>query len=173
MFPDNTVLCNFATVHAIPLLGQILDGRGRWAEAIAHEAHLSSRYLPDLASLPSLGWLGDPIEVDDYVDIEAIELIRRSVFGGLANEPKKHLGEAQTCHIIRNREEFKGSYWVTDDQQALRYARFQGITTLDTMDLISEGCAYGILTRQSGFSLLRRMKDSGRSLRIPENPAHL
>ncbi|GAA2490405.1 hypothetical protein GCM10010406_28160 [Streptomyces thermolineatus] len=37
-FPDNTVLCNFAAVDRLPLLEKVLDGRGRWTQAVAHEA---------------------------------------------------------------------------------------------------------------------------------------
>jgi hypothetical protein len=62
-FPDNTVLCNFATVGALALLEQVLDGRGRWVEAIAHEAEQSARYLPALAQV------GPPITTRDTADL--------------------------------------------------------------------------------------------------------
>ena len=35
LFPDNTVLCNFGTVGRLDLLRKVLDGCGRWTEAVA------------------------------------------------------------------------------------------------------------------------------------------
>ncbi|MCG3039466.1 hypothetical protein L7D48_02570 [Streptomyces sp. S1A] len=47
-FPDNTVLCNFAAVDRLSLLEKVLDGRGRWTQAVAAEAGRSARYWPKL-----------------------------------------------------------------------------------------------------------------------------
>ncbi|GII94658.1 hypothetical protein [Sinosporangium siamense] len=172
-FPDNTVLCNFATVSRLPLLEQVLRGRGRWVEAIALEAEKSSRYLPQLTTLAQAGWLGDPIEIDDPDEIDRVERIRRAVFGGLREEPLKHLGEAQTCHVILTWEEFKGSYWISDDRDALEYARAQGVPTRDTADLISEAVMEGCCTREEGFQLLLRMREANRHVRLPGHPCQL
>lgn len=38
IFPDNTVLCNFAAVERIDLLMDWLRGRGRWCAAVHREA---------------------------------------------------------------------------------------------------------------------------------------
>jgi hypothetical protein len=145
-FPDNTVFCNFAAVSQVPLLEAVLRGRGRWVEAIAAEVEASARYLPDLRLVCAGGWLGDPIEITELEDIREIDRIRRAVFGGTDAEPTKHLGEAQTCHVLLNRTEFSGSFWITDDRDAAEYARRQGITTRDTMDLVSEAVAEGCCT---------------------------
>ena len=47
------VLCDFAAVDRLDLLRSVLDGRGRWTEAVAYEARKSARYLPALAMLAS------------------------------------------------------------------------------------------------------------------------
>jgi predicted nucleic acid-binding protein len=138
-FPDNTVLINFACVSRLDLLEEILRGRGRWTEAIADEAQRSARFYPELSNVVRGAWLGEPIEVADREDQIAIERVRRAAFGGSAHEPRKHLGEAQTCHVIRTNPEFAASFWITDDYDAAEYAKRQGITTLDTQGLISEG----------------------------------
>jgi predicted nucleic acid-binding protein len=122
-FPDNTVLCNFAAVDALTLLEQVLDGRGRWVEAIAHEAKQSAR----------------------------------------------HLGEAQTCHVVLNWAAYAGSVWVTDDREAQVYARRRGITTRDTADLVSEALTYGYVDRSAGYQLLLDMRAAGRFLRVPDH----
>ncbi|MDX6744516.1 hypothetical protein [Actinocorallia sp. A-T 12471] len=172
-FPDNTVFCNFASVSRLPLLQAVLRGRGRWVEAIASEATASGRFYPDLHSISRDGWLGEPIEITDYTEIAQIERLRRSVFGGSAAQPTKHLGEAQTCHVLLNRPEFAGSHWITDDRDASEYARAQGITTRDTMDLVSEAVAEGCCRRDEGYKLLHEMTALGRRLRIPTHPSHL
>ena len=65
VFPDNTVLCNFAAIDRVDLLATILRGRGRWVEAVAYEAERSSRYLPGLRRIAREGWLGEPIGIED------------------------------------------------------------------------------------------------------------
>ncbi|WP_433413985.1 hypothetical protein ACQP1V_32745 [Microtetraspora malaysiensis] len=171
-FPDNTVLCNFAVVRKLPLLRQILRERGRWTEAIAFEADRSARYYPDLRTVAVEGWLGEPIEID-IEEAHVVERVRRAVFGGTRQEPLKHLGEAQTCHVIRHWPEFTGAYWITDDYDAQEYARNVGITTRDTADLISEGVSEGYCSRNDGYKVLQLMRQEGMHLRVPPNQAHL
>lgn len=81
-FPDNTVLCNFAVVDRVPPLEKVLDGRGRWTEAVAHEAERSARRIPRLRDVVSLGMLGEPIAITDVEEIAAVDRVRRAVFGG-------------------------------------------------------------------------------------------
>jgi predicted nucleic acid-binding protein len=173
VFPDNTVLCNFAAIRRVELLAEILRGRGRWVEAVAYEADRSSRYLPDLRLVARDGWLGEPIEIDEPKHAEQVERIRRAVFGGTDSEPTRHLGEAQTIHLIRTTPEFNGSWWVTDDREALDYGRRQGLTVKDTMGLFAEAVAMGELTATEAFQVLTRMRDAGRNLRLPNSASEL
>ncbi|SDI90815.1 hypothetical protein SAMN05444157_0743 [Frankineae bacterium MT45] len=143
LFPDNTVLCNFASVHRLDLLRSVLNGNGRWTEAIAYEASRSAAYLPDLRTLASDGWLGEPIEFESDADVAAVERLRRSAFGGTSDAPLQHLGEAQTCHLLLSRPEFAGAWWISDDREALRFARFRGITTWETSDLLELAATNG------------------------------
>jgi len=173
LFPDNTVLCDFAAVDRLDLLRSILGGRGRWTEAVAYEASRSERYLPALASLNTEAWLGEPIEVTQEADIQQIERIRRAVFGGTESRPLLHLGEAQSCYLILNWAEFAGSWWITNDRDALRYARFKGITTRETIDLMSIAVSNGDIPVRSAFDLMKQMADADRSLRLPQSAAEL
>lgn len=173
LFPDNTVLCNFASVNRLDLLNSVLDRRGRWTEAVAYEATRSARVLPDLGQLAAADWLGEPIEIDDESEIRQINAIRRAVFGGTDDETLKHLGEAQTCFVILKRSEFAGSWWISDDREALRYARLQGIITRETIDLVSIAVINGDIGTQEGFGLMQKMADQGRCLRLPGSAADL
>ena len=173
LFPDNTVLCNFAAVRRLDLLAAVLNGRGRWTAAVEYEAGRSAQHLPDLARLQQEGWLDEPVEITDDAHQRQVERIRRAVFGGTEDKPLQHLGEAETCFVIKEWTEFAGSWWISDDRDALRYARFQKIRTYETVDLMSLGVANGDVSVKDGFELLTQMNKKGRSLRLPRNAAEL
>ncbi|MFV2115336.1 hypothetical protein ACFHW0_23775 [Micromonospora sp. LOL_025] len=173
LFPDNTVLCNFAAVDRLDLLKSVLNGRGRWTEAVAYEASRSASVLSALHRLASEGWLGEAIEVTDESDIQQINRIRRAVLGGTDDKPLQHLGEAETCYVIEHWPELAGSWWISDDQEALRLARFRGITTRETIDLVSMAVLNGDLLTREGFTLMQAMSQQGRRLRLPASAADL
>ena len=129
--------------------------------------------LPDLRRVASEGWLGNAIEVTDEADIQQINHIRRAVFGGAEYNPLQHLGEAETCHVIEHWPEFAGAWWISDDRDALRFARFRGITTRETIDLVSMAVLDGGLAMREGFDLLQTMSRKGQRLRLPATPADL
>lgn len=137
------------------------------------EVEQSRGYLPDLQRVLEGGWMGEPIVLDSTEEIGQVERIRRTVFGGDLHQRTKHLGEATTCHIVRTRDEFKGAWWVTDDTDALQYARRQGITTMETIDLFRHAVADYDITAHAGFALLLAMDAAGRNLRLPSSPADL
>jgi predicted nucleic acid-binding protein len=173
LFPDNTVLCNFACADRLDLLEAVLNGRGRWTSAVAYEASQSANQLGQLRGLHAGGWLGVPIEIVEEQHVSQIQRIRRLVFGGADDQPLKHLGEAETCFVLKEWDDYVGSWWISDDRDALRYARFQGITTRETIDLIAEAIANGDIDGQSAFNLMKEMEDQGRHLRTPNSPADL
>lgn len=173
LFPDNTVLCNFAAARRLDILETVLDGRGRWTEAVAREAARSTPYLPALSQVPAEGWLGEPIEIDDLADIREIERVRRAVFGGRDNRPRQHMGEAQTCYLIQKWSDFAGSWWISDDKESLRYARGQGITTCETIDLVKIAVSDGTVDVDEAFDLMCRMWDLGRRLTMPRTADEL
>lgn len=135
LFPDNTVLCNFAAIGRVDLLHTFLRERGRWTEALEAEARKSAKVLPDLARVLDGGWMGESISLTDPLHIQRVDVIRRDIFGGLKSEPLKHLGEAQTLFVTHEVEGWKGSTWISDDGDALEFARFQQIPALETIDI--------------------------------------
>lgn len=173
VFPDNTVLCNFAAVDRLGLLAAILNGDGRWAEAVAYEASRSARHLPKLAAVLANGWMGEPIEIDDAADARRVEQIRRVVFGGLEDKPLQHLGESQTCFLIAESGRFDGAWWISDDREAVRYAKLQGITTRETIHLMNAAVVDGLITDRQAFADMRKMVELGRYVRLPKDPAEL
>ena len=135
IFPDATVLCSFAAVHRLGLLEEFFRGRGRWVEAVAFEVDRSARRLRDLASVVTGGWMGQPIEIVSDRAVALVEHLRRDVFGGTAADPLKHLGEGPTCYLLKEEPEWRGSWWVSDDRDALEFARRQGLVVRGTIDI--------------------------------------
>lgn len=111
--------------------------------------------------------------MSDPAEIAAIDGIRRAVFGGTNSEPLRHLGEAQTCYLIKNRPELAGSWWVSDDRETVRYARRQGLIAHETKDLMSMAVAAGDITAADGFALLQTMRSKDRGLRLPKSAMEL
>lgn len=173
VFPDNTVLCNFAAIGRIDLLRTFLGERGRWAEAVAEEARKSAGFLPDLSDLVGGELMGDPIEVVDPAHIRRVEVIRRDVFGGRASQPLKHLGEAQTCFLIHEVEQWRGSTWISDDRDALDFARLQNIPSLETIDIVEHLVAGYEVTARDGMAIMQAMANADRALRLPAKTSDL
>jgi hypothetical protein len=143
------------------------------AEAVAYEASRSAAMLPLLLRLPSEGWLDEPIEITDPADVRKIARIRRAVFGGTDDQPLKHLGEAQTCYVIKNWASFAGSWWISDDTDAIRYAKFQNIITRETIDIFSIAVADGDIRAAEAFGLMNQMATHDWHLRLPNSAEDL
>ncbi|MEU6244576.1 hypothetical protein [Streptomyces sp. NPDC047024] len=172
--PDNTVLCNFGTVGRLDLVRKVLDGHGRWTEAVAEEARRSAAYVRGLTQLRAEGWLGEPIELCTEAEIALADRLRRAVFGGTRSEPMRHLGEAETLTLIQTREEFAGAVWITDDRDAGEYARGRGISVKNTVTLMREAAVAGQIHYTEGHRLLLAMVADGRHIRgIPERAESL
>ena len=173
VFPDNTVLCNFASVNRLELLEGWLRGRGRWTAAVAYEVGRSTTVLPALASIGRDGWLGEPIDIEDAQSVARVETIRRVVFGGAPDRPLQHLGEAQTCFLLAEWSEFTGAWWVTDDEDAYEYAVRRGIASYRTVDIMRHLVADDDLRADEAFALMRRMADRDRGLFVPQRSRDL
>lgn len=172
LFPDNTVLCNFASVDRMSLLRDWLRDRGRWTDAVEAEARRSADHLPSINEVFDEGWLGEAIEPTESED-DKIRTIRRVVFGGTEDAPLEHLGEATTCHLIRNRGEFSNAWWITDDRTAYDFALQQTIIVRDTHDIFCELVTDGDMTAPAAFDLLAEMHSHGRGIRLPDSPKDL
>lgn len=162
LFPDNTVLCNYACVDRIDLLEDLLSGNGRWTQAVEYEASRSSDIWPDMNKLFEKQILGESIEIQDA---EMVQKIRIARLGGDSKKPLQHLGEAETVYLIQNSSDFKGAIWITDDADAFEFGQQQGIVTWDTVTTLQMIVANGDLSAENAHSLLVAMKQRGRNFR--------
>jgi hypothetical protein len=61
MFPDNTVLINFAIINRMDLLERLANGNGQWCATVSGECAESARY-PGLAALSAAEKIfGEPL----------------------------------------------------------------------------------------------------------------
>lgn len=162
LFPDNTVICNFAAVERIDLFSTLIGEHGRWTQAVEFEAKKSRSALPAVGQIIDSRLLGQPLEV---ADADAVGRIREAEFGGKETEPLKHLGESETCYLLRHDSRFRDARWITDDLAAYDYGKRQGILTWDTFDCFQSLVANYEIAAEQAFDLMNAMVDRERSPR--------
>ena len=59
--------------------------------------------------------------------------------------------------MIKNWASFAGSWWISDDGDALRYAKFQNIITRETIDIFCIAVADGDIGAAEAFGLMNQM----------------
>ena len=65
LFPDNTVLINFAVISRMDLLGRLANGNGRWCATVATECAESAKRA-ELAALDGAAEIfGEPLFPDE------------------------------------------------------------------------------------------------------------
>lgn len=160
-FPDNSTLCNFGAVGQIRLLERVLRDRGRWSSAVRYEVQQSIGHLPDLGVLVQENWLGEPLEIPSNQMLQ-VQRLQIAVFGGTPEAPLKHLGEAETLHLLTTRSEYAMSAWITDDRAAYEFGKSKGVITRSTRDLVELLISNGEFTADGGYGLLCDIEDAGR-----------
>jgi hypothetical protein len=75
--------------------------------------------------------------------------------------------------VIKNWASFAGSWWISDDGDAIRYAKFQNIITRETIDIFSIAVADGDIGATEAFALMQQMEAHDRHLRLPKSAEDL
>lgn len=132
LFPDNTVLINFAIISRMDLLERLANGNGAWCATVAQECAASSRE-PGLEGLAGADVIfGSPWfpQAAEHLDTSML----RQELASPGDGPKKHLGEAETLAIMLRRQVV--GFFVTDDRGARRLAAKYGIRVTTTWSLL-------------------------------------
>ncbi|MGA8117145.1 MAG: hypothetical protein WCA46_26220 [Actinocatenispora sp.] len=159
LFPDNTVLINFAIVRRIDLLERLANGRGRWCATVASECAQSARQpgLEELDAAPDI--FGSPWYPEtgaEYLDTQALRL----ELAQPGDRPHQHLGEAETLAIMLRRS--VDGFFVTDDRSAARLARKNAITVVSTWDLLRVAARAALVDRATLWGYLQTLRSAGR-----------
>lgn len=132
MFPDNTVLINFAAINRMDLLERLANGNGQWCATVAIECAESAK-RPELAALDSAQQIfGEPL-FPDTAEHQAIRVLRDQL-ASPGDPPTRHLGEAETIAIITRRQ--LRCFFVTDDRSAALLATQNGVSVVGTWHLL-------------------------------------
>lgn len=158
LFPDNTVLINFALINRMDLLSRLANGNGCWCATVAAECAESAK-LPELAALAGAAEIfGDPLFPDEaeHQDIR----ILRDQLAGPGDPPRKHLGEAETIAIVVRRQ--LRCFLVTDDTEAARLASKNGVRVVSTWLLLRVAHRKGWLDADTLWGYVLTIERHGR-----------
>jgi len=133
LFPDNTVLVNFALINRIDLLARIVGLNGRWCATVADECARSAREpgLAPLQDVPAV--FGKPLFPESQAEHSDVRTLRLEL-AKPGDSPHQHLGEAETLAIMTRRD--LDAFFVTDDRGAARLATRFGVRVYTTWDLL-------------------------------------
>ncbi|CAO5169444.1 PIN domain-containing protein [Frankia sp. AiPs1] len=160
LFPDNTVLVNFAIIDRMDLLERLVNGNGCWCASVEAECRRSARQ-PGLEVLSAAwrifgsAWLPDPAELQDA-------MILRDGLTGPGDRRHQHLGEAETLAIMIRRG-VKGLF-VTDDRGAIRLAARSGITAITTWHLLKAAVRASMIKADVLWGHTQALRDYPRAI---------
>jgi predicted nucleic acid-binding protein len=158
VFPDNTVLINFAIINRMDLLSRLANGNGRWCATVATECAESAR-RPDLAALDGAREIfGEPL-FPDAAELQDVRVLRDEL-AVPGDRPSKHLGEAETIAIIVRRQLV--CIFVTDDRDAARLATRKGVRAVDTWLLLRVAHRQSWLDADTLWGYVQTLQGQGR-----------
>jgi predicted nucleic acid-binding protein len=151
---DSSVLSTFALVGQLTLLERRYAGRTRWTIEVRHELLIGAGEISALAEAAHAEWLGEPLRMDDVLELVRIEDLRARLGG--KPEDHRHRGEAATIVAA----EQSGGVAVMDDFDATRLARARGVPTLNTIAILKACVRSSMVTVNEAKDLLDEMIDS-------------
>lgn len=158
MFPDNTVLINFAIISRMDLLERLANGNGRWCATVATECAESAR-RPGLAALGGAQEIfGEPI-FPDHAELQDVQVLRDQL-ASPGDRPTQHLGEAETIAIIVRRQLW--CFFVSDDRGAARLAAQNGVTVVRTWHLLKVAHRKGWIDTDTLWGYVLTLEGHGR-----------
>jgi hypothetical protein len=71
LLPDNTVLVNFALIHRMDLLGELIKTHGAWCISVARECQKSAAVDPKYSDMrQAAATFGDPLHPDNVERVD-------------------------------------------------------------------------------------------------------
>jgi predicted nucleic acid-binding protein len=159
LFPDNTVLINFALIKRMDLLERIANGKGRWCATVAGECAESGR-KPGLEALGGAGAIfGDPWRPESQAEWIDIRVFRDDL-ASPGDSKFQHLGEAETLAIMTHRA--IDGLFVTDDMGAARLASKHQIRSVNTWRLLHLAHSRGFVDAGTLWGYVQTLRSAGR-----------
>lgn len=163
---DTCTLANFAVVGRLDLLEVRYGPRIRWTETVQFEVRRGAGVESSLRQVLNASWLGIPMEiVGDIKTLQRVDRIRRGLGATANDQATLHLGEAEIIDFLETRQ--PSWIFLSDDQSALDLAKRRGLNTIDTPQVLADCFASGEVGCPEAFSILTKMRDEGRGVRVP------
>lgn len=131
MFPDTTVLINFALVDEMRLLETLVAGNGSWSGSVASECddQAEKQGLPKMLDAHQI--FGEPLLLESQAEHVNLKLNQIFFRQAATNSSATHLGESETLAIVTTRQ--IASLVVSDDRGvADRIADLDATPTVQT-----------------------------------------
>jgi predicted nucleic acid-binding protein len=159
LFPDNTVLINFALINRADLLARIANSNGRWCGTVARECARSALEpgLGDLQQMPEI--FGEPLRPETGAEHIDVGLLRDDL-AQPGDEKHQHLGEAETLAIMLRRN--MNGIFVTDDKSATRLAASRGVRTATTWGLLRLAVTVKLIDADTAWGYVQVLRGQGR-----------
>ena len=160
VFPDTSLLMNFAAVSRIDLVREVVKDRGCWTEAIRDEVQRwcqESRYQ-------ALAGVFDFMPPEPHIarseEMATGEEIRRRL--AKPGDPRsQHWGECETLAVIHHRYNEKTVLVLSEDAGVLAECRHQGVETVTTKVLLELAAIRGYISWLQAEEIARLLKDMG------------
>ncbi|MDO9395063.1 MAG: hypothetical protein Q7T71_00815 [Herbiconiux sp.] len=168
LFPDTTVLVNFAHVNMMGALEAMFAGRAMWGATGAAECARSAEVEGLEVLREAIRFLGEPLR-PDTVEEHLLVTRLRTQLSGPGDGPRKNLGEAETLALIQLRPALRGVF-VTDDTGAIRAATAMGMRVYTSADLFALAAVTQQCTIDEAWNLMMVLRGIPRHL--PRCPRH-
>lgn len=159
VFPDTTVLVNFALINRMDLLKRLVRDHGAWCATVAQECSRSAAQ-PELVALAGAAELfGQPLVPETEAEHLDTRVMRLEL-AGPGDGKFAHLGEAETIAIITRRG--IDAIFITDDNGATRLAQKYGVPHASTWSLLRMASRANFLDRDTLWSYVLSLANAGR-----------
>lgn len=159
LFPDNTVIVNFALAGEMGMFEAVLRGQGTWCGSVAAECDDKAVEMNLPGMLNAHRILGEPMRPESRSEHLMVRT-NREYFAAPGDGPKKHLGESETLAIIGSR--LLRAVFITDDGNVPARATELGIVCLSTWDILHHAYKQGIATLKQVLDMRRCLLTAGR-----------
>lgn len=160
VFPDNTVLINFAILRRMDLLERLLGGNGVWCLTVSRECDTGAAEPGQEDLGQAKNFLGSAILPTQAERIDTG--ILRAELASPGEPGWMHMGEAETIAVITSRHG-SGALFVTDDEGARRLAKSNKIQSVSTWMMLKLAAKRDLIDEAVLLGYVRQLKSAGRS----------
>ena len=160
IFPDTSLLMNFAAVSRMDLVKEVVKDRGCWTEAIHDEVQRWSQELRYQALAEVFDFMPPEPHIARSEEMATGEVIRRRL-AKPGDARSQHWGECETLAVIHHRYDERTVLVLSEDAGVLAECRHQGIETVTTRVLLELAAMRSYISWLQAEEIAQLLKDMG------------